>query len=650
MVLYDNYLKYFDKTPEQQYREDMQQFVIESWENNVLLDDIILEDEPRTFVYDNNNEQEVIIDSVAEISTNLAKIEGNYISVLFKDCNFEYNRGSMFYRPSEKSYYLVYQSTNAMRTTAKCKAIQCNNIIKWVDIPTKKIMAYPCSMGQELSSTTSQDLKFISVANGRTVVIVFGNEFTRRLELNQRLIFNGVPYRINAIKNYEENNYIDRSVDLLFLYLEKSSEEPDDDFIYDIANFENKYVITTDINKIVGNKGDKGKINAILTYDGVEVNDVKFEWSSSDESAVVVDKDGNYEIVGDIESDAKIVCSYYNGVATTEIDISIRDANVGITNPSPMNYIEEDDKYSAYAISSDPIIEYERETSSWIYWDNNININTNFVLKFWFTVGTMSQNVLRLYNNDNNYINIKLKRSLVGDYAEISTSEGVIANSEYVEHRDNGLNKYFLWLKVVENNWDVRLVTLEEIETALEWNSNDNVGYNFTTDLVWEDEQFEDETPNPEHFDNNINGFNKVIVGNAVCRMLEITNNIEVPYSTTLDYWDNQMILRCKFNQTTGNSFDVAEIRTIPNEDYIEISKNSYKNIETYLYVNNIKQDDEDITYSCNFENECYSIVEIDNGIKVICHKPTTEKLEITFFNETYSLSKVITIKLKGVW
>ena len=107
MVLYDNYLKYFDKTPNEQYREDVQAFTDEVWDNTTLIDKIILEDEPRTFSYENNNEVEVYIDSVTEVSTNLAKIEGNYVSVLFRNCYFQYNRGSMFYRPSNKCYYLI---------------------------------------------------------------------------------------------------------------------------------------------------------------------------------------------------------------------------------------------------------------------------------------------------------------------------------------------------------------------------------------------------------------------------------------------------------------------------------------------------------------------------------------------------------------
>lgn len=323
MVLYDNYLKYFNKTPNEQYREDVQAFVDESWDNNILIDKIILEDSPRTFSYEDNNIVEAYIDSVSEVSTNTAKIEGNYISVLFKDCYFQYNRGSMFYRPSNKNYYIVYQSTNDMRTMSKCKAIQCNNIIKWIDVDSKQIIAYPCSMGNELTSTTSQDLKFISTANGRMAVIVFGNEYTRKLELNQRIIFNGVPYRINAIKNYEENNFVDREVELLFLYLEKSSIEPTDDYIYNIANFkEYEYLVEVSQNEIKDIIGTKGTLTAQLTCNGEIVNGAKFKWISDDINVIQIDKYGNYEIVGEIGDTAKIKCLYIDDIyAEVEVEV-----------------------------------------------------------------------------------------------------------------------------------------------------------------------------------------------------------------------------------------------------------------------------------------------------------------------------------------
>lgn len=327
MKFFDNYLEYFNKTPNEDYRELAQIFLDadKHWDNNILQDTIIIEDSPRTFNYSMNIEKNVYIDSVSEVSTNTVKIEGNYVSVTFRDCDYEYQRGSMFYRPSNKCYYLVYQSTNYMRSFSKCKAIQCNNILKWIDSDTNEIYAFPCSMGQELTSTTSQDLKFISVANARMTIMVFNNDKTSKLKLNQRLIFNGVPYRINEIKNYEEDNAIDRNVNVLFIYLERSSIEATDDLINGIANrYEKEYSLNIDQETIEQISGFTGTINAELLCNDVIVDNPVLKWSSSDENIVTIDDNGNYTLVGSDGELATIKCEYTSDIYK-EVVVSIVD-------------------------------------------------------------------------------------------------------------------------------------------------------------------------------------------------------------------------------------------------------------------------------------------------------------------------------------
>ena len=96
---------------------------------------------------------------------------------------------------------------------------------------------------------------------------------------------------------------------------------------------------------------------------------------------------------------------------------------------------------------------------------------------------------------------------------------------------------------------------------------------------------------------------------------------------------------------------DVVELRITPNDETIEISKNNYQEIIAELFINNIKQEDAEINYTVNYvDDNYYNIVDTEDGIKVICHNATKQKLIITFTNEEYSISKTINIKLKGVW
>lgn len=332
MEFYKNYIANMAQTPNDRYRADMQAFMNDSWMNTTLLEKIIVEDKPRTFKYFDDNIVEVAIDSIAEITTNTSKIEGDYISVTFKDCLYEYNRGSLFYRCSDKSYYLVYQGTDKHRTISKCKAIKCNNTLKWIDDKTKKIIEYPCSMGYDMSSTTSADVKAISVVNGRLTILVFGNEDTRNLHLNQRFIISGVPYRINAIKNYEQNNFLDKDVNLLSLYMEKTSIEQDDDIENNLANgLSYDYSVVVDQNRIEQLNGFEGVVNASVLYKNeVLTEQPTLKWISTDKSVVTIDDDGNYTIVGSNGDTAKIICCLTSQIKA-EIDILVTDTIIGNT-------------------------------------------------------------------------------------------------------------------------------------------------------------------------------------------------------------------------------------------------------------------------------------------------------------------------------
>ena len=236
----------------------------------------------------------------------------------------------------------------------------------------------------------------------------------------------------------------------------------------------------------------------------------------------------------------------------------------GESNPSPMVYINEGEKYSAYAIKSDPIIQYQRQTSSWIYWGYGVDINTSFVIKYWFSVGSINNDILRLYNEDGNYINVKFKRlnrtvaELNGDYIEVSSSENVIANSNIIHSRTNGTNKYFLWIKVVNNQWEVILREDSKEESVFNWDDSDNnISWNATSDITWYQENYEDNRLESPLYQFNPNNFNKILVGNGICRQLEITNDTSLVYSDELDDWNEYMVLKCDFDQNLkGGNLD----------------------------------------------------------------------------------------------
>ena len=272
-----------------------------------------------------------------------------------------------------------------------------------------------------------------------------------------------------------------------------------------------------------------------------------------------------------IEYDEPII--YGNIVVKNKCNDGYMDINSnvffgkGITNPDPMIYVDEGDKYSAYAVKSDPIIEYQRSTSSWIYWNEEIDINTDFVLKFWFSVASTEYPILRFLNDTNNYVDVRFKRNRdLGDYVEVSTSEGTFANSNFLpsNERTNDTNRYFVWVKVVDGVWEVILEQESSENTVLNWNDSDNnTEWNRRTDRNLYGENYETNPFHQNAYYSVPNNFNKILVGNAVCRQLEVTNDITLEYANELDTWDNYTVLLCDFNQNVGGGSAIEEFASL---------------------------------------------------------------------------------------
>ena len=270
----------------------------------------------------------------------------------------------------------------------------------------------------------------------------------------------------------------------------------------------------------------------------------------------------NITLYGDIDIERKCNDGYIK--ISSEIDL-----NNAETNPEPMEFITENyrgaERKSAFAIASDPIIQYGRDTSRWIYWGDRININTDFVLKFWFSLGTINQSILKLYNGNGDWVDIKFKRanisSIIRDYIEVTNSDGAVVNSTALPHRDSGAynSRYFLGLKVVDNTWNITVSqTTPSILQDLYWNTeNPTYPYcwNSNTSIPYTSEILETDTYNNSSAIANPNPFTKVILGNAICRFLEISNDITIDYTeNVLDDWDENMVLRADFDGSIAGS------------------------------------------------------------------------------------------------
>lgn len=270
----------------------------------------------------------------------------------------------------------------------------------------------------------------------------------------------------------------------------------------------------------------------------------------------------------------------------------------GITNPDPMVYVDEGEKYSAYAIKSDPVIKYGSLTSGWIYWEKGVNLEKNFILKFWFNVGTINNNIIRLYNHNGKYVNVRFKRlrsqysEFDGDYVEVTTSENGVINSNIITTRDNGNTRYFLWIKVVDDEWEVILSQEYNEEIVFNWNdSNNNLQWNQTSDLKLYGEDYENNillSPNQTRIEEELEC---VLIGNAICRQFLITNDTSLEYSDEFEDGDEYTVLRCDFDQNVRGGNIIEQLIDI---DSIKIKrKDDSNNLWLDLYTKKIVTEDD---------------------------------------------------------
>lgn len=270
----------------------------------------------------------------------------------------------------------------------------------------------------------------------------------------------------------------------------------------------------------------------------------------------------------------------------------------GITNPNPMIYVEDGEKYSAYAIKSDPVIRYGSLTSGWVYWEKGVELNRNFVLKFWFNVGTINNNIIILGNNNGKYVKVRFKRlrsdysEFDGDYVEVTTSENAVINSNIIPTRDNGNTKYFLWIKVIDDEWEVVLSEEYNTTTVFNWNdSNNNLQWNQTSDLKLYNEDYENNLLLSPNYTSIAEDLESVLVGNAVLDRLFITNDTTLEYSDEFDDGDENTVLRCDFDQNVRGGNITEQLENI---DSIRIKrKDSSNNLWITLYTKKIVTEDD---------------------------------------------------------
>lgn len=319
---YTNYLNNISQSPNEDWREQKQAFVESMFENSTTVQSGLYE-EGYPFDFNFVNQPECWASTIIDVSTGAVKNSDDYRSLYFKDISHEVGRGRYF--KWNNNYWIVYETTtHELETISTCNIRRCNNWLKWIT-SKGEVISYPCVIEGDISSTNAQVAKTITQANSHINIIVQGNNYTRSIIKNTRIIINGSVYKFYAINNYMQQDYVDSDVPLLFMdfYLDMSID--DDNFELSLANDNRKdYRVECDIQNIMGQTGDIGIINPIVYYKNQVIEGTRIEYTSTNENIVTITSDGEYILKA--QGEANIIVNVYgNELSQAYITVNVVD-------------------------------------------------------------------------------------------------------------------------------------------------------------------------------------------------------------------------------------------------------------------------------------------------------------------------------------
>jgi len=129
-----------------------------------------------------------------------------------------------------------------------CTIEKCNNTLKWID-DNGNLQQFPCVINSLMSFY--RNLYTTSIATSQATISMFcqSNQFTKTISQNRRFIFNGIPYKVEAINNFMNKSANGNDAPLLELFMFKDEINlVTDDVINNIANY-NSTLYTVVINQ-----------------------------------------------------------------------------------------------------------------------------------------------------------------------------------------------------------------------------------------------------------------------------------------------------------------------------------------------------------------------------------------------------------------
>lgn len=234
---YSQYINNIAQSPSDTYNSITQETIKKQWDNTTQLRMVQEENYPFNQEY---TEYEAWISTISNVSVNTDKIIGDYIGILFKDCDHPQNYKGQKYIYNNDTY-LCYDRLNKLTQVSDFKCIRCNNTMSWIDRESKEIYSEPMFLGYEVSSTNNQISKKGTIGNSRLIIFCQANEKTKSISINQRFIFqHKSAFKVEEINNYNQESGTNGDVTFLKFHMVKDTINPQTDNVeLNLADYNN---------------------------------------------------------------------------------------------------------------------------------------------------------------------------------------------------------------------------------------------------------------------------------------------------------------------------------------------------------------------------------------------------------------------------
>ena len=319
MAFYDTFVA-IGRSPKTIWKSDLQDFVDQEFMNASSVYDIEEENDFGTLEF---HPVVARVTSLVDAKTG-QRINDDYKKITFSDLTYQPKIGTRY--RFDNNVWIAFSTDNIKTDTSAVYVRRCNNTMNTQD-KYGNIHEEPIYIDYKVTENQLFRNYSIDVPSGRIYFQCQKNQYTDKIEINDRFIFGSEVYKVREISKFDRRETFNRDTSyLMSCYADYDNAGENDNFELGVANYvDYNYKINVNT-KIDGCVGDEGEIDVSVSLDGTYVNE-PLEFISSDTSVAVVDAYGIYKLIG--VGACTIECKMRNKQdVVADIDVTVKERPV----------------------------------------------------------------------------------------------------------------------------------------------------------------------------------------------------------------------------------------------------------------------------------------------------------------------------------